>query len=154
VKRIRRSRKWWRGIVLQKERKLSEVHTKIEGHHRKLHSNKWYECCTSPLCWGISRLEVYYSLWMEEGDIKSTKERGQVSDWTTWQEKSAVTNVSWRSYNLRNEIYPSMSAYISRKLQCKQLWKFFLRNFCLLKYLDFYENLTLRKYGAIRYLCV
>jgi len=33
-----------------KEMKLSEVHTKTEGHHRKLHTNKWYECCTSLLC--------------------------------------------------------------------------------------------------------
>ena len=59
-----------------------------------------------------------------------------------------------RSLLLPRGSSPSISAYVLRKLQCKQLRKFFLRNFSLLKYLDFYENFTLRKFGAIRYITI
>ena len=45
---------------------------------------------------------------------------------------------------------PSMSTPVPWKLQCKLLQKFFLRNFSLLELLDFYENLTLRKFVALQ----
>ena len=48
----------------------------------------------------------------------------------------------------------STSGHVSRKLQCKQLWKIFLQTFYLLKCLDFCKNLTLWKFGTKQYLSI
>ena len=46
------------------------------------------------------------------------------------------------------------SAYVSWKLQCKLLWKFFVRIFCLTEFIDFYNILTLKIWHHTIYMTI